>query len=83
MSPFKSTFLNPAAAEKRDLLVKTLYTAMTGDMKDPDKATKKNIEGTLNRISYTGGNQKQKLEQLLSDQYGVNFDQLRSYGLYK
>ncbi len=70
-----------ADKEKHDRLVKTLYTAMTGELKDPSKAEKASIEDTLNTIRRGGGDKKAKeLFDLLENQYGVRFDLLRQFG---
>ena len=71
----------PDIKAKHDELVDTIYTAMTGETKPPDTATRKIIQGKLYTLAKGGGNQKQKLLQMLSDEYGVNFDMLKQYGM--
>jgi hypothetical protein len=74
------------AKSKNDQLVNTLYTAMTGDMKDPDKATRKTIENrlaTLRQQHLQPSKQRDELFKMLEDEYGVRFDMLKQYGLIK
>ena len=70
------------AKQKHDQLVNTLYTAMTGDMKDPDKTTRGSIENTLKTLRREGSGSKkaQQLFDMLENEYGVRFDMLRQYG---
>lgn len=71
------------AKEKHNQLVNTLYMAMTGEMKEPDKASRGQIENrlaALRKEHLTANSQKSKLMELLQNEYGVRFDMLRQYG---